>query len=137
MSTLNVGTIKSLGSSAPVFQNSSGVEKGQLARAWINFDGTGTVAIKDSFNVSSITDNGSGDYSINFSTAMSNSNYSAVVSHNHGFPSNGGSNTRQIGLMDTPYGTGGFRISIELPNSGPGDSRSDSNRVTAAVFGDQ
>jgi len=66
MSTLNVGTIKSLGSSAPVFQNSSGVEKGQLARAWINFDGTGTVAIKDSFNVSSITDHAQGDFSIVF-----------------------------------------------------------------------
>jgi hypothetical protein len=47
-----------------------------IAKAWVNFNGTGTVAIRDSFNVSSITDNGTGDYTINFTTAMSNANYS-------------------------------------------------------------
>ena len=106
------------------------------AKAWVNFNGSGTVAIRDDFNVTSISDNGSGDYSINFSTAMANSNYSAVVSHNHGSPSDGGSNTRQIGLLGT-YNSNGFRITIELPNTSPGQSRSDSNMVTAAVFGDQ
>ena len=55
MSTLNVGTIKSISSAAPVFQNTSGTEKGQLAKAWVNFNATGTAAIRDSFNVSSIT----------------------------------------------------------------------------------
>lgn len=45
------------------------------ARAWVNFDGTGTVAIRDSYNVSSITDNGVGDYTVNFSTAMPDNNY--------------------------------------------------------------
>jgi hypothetical protein len=44
-------------------------------KAWVNFNGTGTVAIRASFNVSSITDNGTGDYTINFSTAMSDANY--------------------------------------------------------------
>ena len=62
MSTLAVGTIKSISSAAPVFQNTSGTEKGQLAKAWVNFNGTGTVAIRDSFNVSSITDVGTGQY---------------------------------------------------------------------------
>jgi len=47
-----------------------------IAKAWVNFNGTGTVAIRDSFNVSSITDNGTGDYTINFTTAMPNANYS-------------------------------------------------------------
>jgi len=45
-------------------------------RAWVNFDGTGTVAIRASGNVSSITDNGTGDYTVNFTTAMVDVNYS-------------------------------------------------------------
>jgi hypothetical protein len=47
-------------------------------RAWINFNGTGTPAIRASGNVSSITDNGTGDYTINFSTAISDANYNLV-----------------------------------------------------------
>ena len=49
-------------------------------RAWVNFNGTGTVAIRASGNVSSITDNGTGAYAINFTTAMPDANYSANVS---------------------------------------------------------
>ncbi|MDX1399528.1 MAG: hypothetical protein R3204_13465, partial [Oceanospirillum sp.] len=49
-------------------------------RAWVNFNGTGTVAIRDSGNVSSITDTGTGSYTVNFTTAMPDANYSAVVS---------------------------------------------------------
>jgi hypothetical protein len=51
----------------------------QICKAWVNFNGAGTVAIRDSFNVSSITDNGTGVYTINYSTTMSNSNYATVV----------------------------------------------------------
>jgi hypothetical protein len=47
-------------------------------RAWVNFNGTGTVAIRASGNVSSITDNGTGDYTVNFTTALADSNYSAT-----------------------------------------------------------
>jgi hypothetical protein len=46
-------------------------------RAWVNFNGTGTVAIRASGNVSSITDNGTGDYTLNFTTSMPDANYSA------------------------------------------------------------
>jgi hypothetical protein len=49
-------------------------------RAWVNFNGTGTVAIRASGNVSSITDNGTGDYTVNFTTAMPDANYSAALS---------------------------------------------------------
>ena len=49
-------------------------------RAWVNFNGTGVVAIRASGNVSSITDNGTGDFTVNFSTAMPDSNFSAVIS---------------------------------------------------------
>jgi hypothetical protein len=47
-------------------------------RAWVNFNGTGTVAIRASGNVSSITDNGTGNYTVNFTTALPDANYSVV-----------------------------------------------------------
>jgi hypothetical protein len=50
------------------------------AKAWVNFDGTGTVAIRGSFNISSITDGGTGLYTINYTTAMPDVNYSVVAS---------------------------------------------------------
>jgi hypothetical protein len=54
------------------------------ARAWVNFNGTGTVAIRASGNVSSITDNGTGDYTVNFTTAMNDANYAVAGSANTG-----------------------------------------------------
>jgi hypothetical protein len=68
MSTIKVNSI----------QNTSGVEV-YTAKAWVNFNGTGTVAIRASGNVSSITDNGTGDYTINFTNAVSDSNYALLV----------------------------------------------------------
>lgn len=64
------------------FQFNSGYGSAATAygcRAWVNFNGTGTPAIRASGNVSSITDNGTGDYTVNFTTAISDANYSAVV----------------------------------------------------------
>ena len=52
---------------------------GYGCRAWVNFDGTGTPAIRASGNVSSITDNGTGDYTVNFTTAMPDANYSVTA----------------------------------------------------------
>lgn len=52
------------------------------ARAWVNFNGTGTVAIRASGNVSSITDEGNGNYLVNFATAMPNANFSALATAN-------------------------------------------------------
>lgn len=49
-------------------------------KAWVNFNGTGTVAIRDGFNVASITDNGSGDYTVNLLTAMADANYAVALS---------------------------------------------------------
>jgi hypothetical protein len=61
----------------------SGAQSGSApiygARAWVNFNGTGTVAIRASGNVSSITDNGTGDYTVNFTTAMPDANYGAYA----------------------------------------------------------
>jgi hypothetical protein len=49
------------------------------ARAWVNFDGAGTVFIRASGNVSSITDNGTGDYTVNFTTPMADANYAVSI----------------------------------------------------------
>ncbi len=59
--------------------NSDGTEN-YKCRAWVNFNGTGTVAIRAAGNVSSITDNGVGSYTVNFTTAMSDASYSAGAS---------------------------------------------------------
>jgi hypothetical protein len=73
MSTLRLTTISNQTGSASV--PSDTVINGS-AKAWVNFNGTGTVAIRASFNVSSITDNGTGDYTVNFTTALADANYS-------------------------------------------------------------
>ena len=57
----------------------SGSAPSYSARAWVNFNGTGVVAIRASGNVSSITDNGTGDYTVNFTTAMDDANYSSFA----------------------------------------------------------
>lgn len=67
MSTLRVNTL----------QDTAGVER-YTARAWVNFNGTGTVAIRAAGNVSSITDNGTGDYTVNFTNAMPDANYAVI-----------------------------------------------------------
>lgn len=76
---------------ASAFTTAVGSAPSYACRAWVNFNGTGTVAIRASGNVSSITDNGTGDYSINFTTAMPDVNYSASIDGrmNSGFPVNG------------------------------------------------
>ena len=51
-------------------------------RAWVNFNGTGTVAIREAGNVSSITDNGTGNYTVNFTTAMPDANYATILGGN-------------------------------------------------------
>lgn len=51
---------------------------GNAVKAWVNFNGVGTVAIWAAFNISSITDNGVGDYTINFTNAFNNSNYAVI-----------------------------------------------------------
>jgi hypothetical protein len=76
MSTLRLTTISNQTGSSSV--PSETVINGS-AKAWVNFNGTGTVAIRASFNVSSITDNTTGDYTVNFTTPFADANYAAVV----------------------------------------------------------
>jgi len=83
-------------------------------RAWVNFNGTGTVAIRASGNVTSITDNGTGDYTINFTTAMPDANYNATCM--------GSTDTSNAGQMpcvwtlDSNQTTSAFRVKTGKPS---------------------
>lgn len=84
-------------------------------RAWVNFNGTGTVAIRASGNVSSITDNGTGDYTVNFTTAMVDANYTSMVSCSPNYASQVSMvniNAEQAGLTEVAPTTGAFRMVI-------------------------
>ena len=87
---------------------SPGLVGGMLCRAWVNFQGTGTVAIKASANVSSITDNGTGDYTINFTTAMPDANYTVQGTMSD---SSSGANAILPTIGNTyPLSTSNFRV---------------------------
>ena len=94
-------------------------------RAWVNFNGTGTVAIRASGNCSSITDNGTGDYTINFTTAMPDANYSAVMCAK-AFGINNGT---AVDIKSTAAGSCNMR---SLNVSGAGGF--DSDIFTVAIF---
>lgn len=72
MSTIRVNAV----------QNTSGVEQ-YLAKAWVNFNGTGTVSVRASGNVTNITDNGVGDYTINITNALADASYAVVGTCQH------------------------------------------------------
>ena len=61
--------------------NASGSAPVYACRAWVNFNGTGTPSIRASGNVSSITDNNTGDYTVNFTTAMPDANYAPIIAN--------------------------------------------------------
>jgi hypothetical protein len=84
-------------------------------RAWVNFNGTGTVAIRASGNVSSITDNGTGDYTVNFTTAMPDANYAVVGSG----ATNTTANARSV--MPFEYSTTSVRIRTRSGSDGLAD----------------
>jgi hypothetical protein len=94
----------------------------------VNFNGTGTVAIRANFNVNSITDNGTGDYTVNFTTALADANYSF-----HGTASQAGTgNNGQIvsQLASTAPTSTAIRIRTQQDNIGV----TDSDYVYSAVF---
>ena len=72
--TLTIDTLKA---SSGVLATQNGMTG--IAKAWVNFDGVTTTTINSSFNVSSVTRNSTGDYTVNFTTAMANANYSIVA----------------------------------------------------------
>jgi hypothetical protein len=110
------------------FATVSGTAPIYPCRAWVNFNGTGTVAIRASGNVSSITDNGTGDYTVNFTTAMPDANYSAVLTVGNDSTSTG------AGLFSTKLDTllsGSVRFKVGRPDNGV---LSDSALSSVAIF---
>jgi hypothetical protein len=94
-------------------------------RAWVNFDGTGTPAIRASGNVSSITDNSTGNYTVNFTTAMPDANYSL-----QGSADSASLNYAFVGPTNTTYSTSSADISVANDTS----TAVDRANISVAVF---
>ena len=109
-----------LGSS--VLATPSGSAPSYTCRAWVNFNGTGTVAIRASGNVSSITDNGTGDYTVNFTTAMPDANYAAMA------------NTDSRSFINyhatSPFSASSIRFDLDQSDT----VQTDRPNVTVAIF---
>jgi hypothetical protein len=105
------------------------------AKAWVNIDGTGTVAIRDSYNVSSITDDAAGVYTVNFSNNMTDTNYASNATLQRENQTANYANVYGSFATDT-YSTSAFKIrSLYI---GVGDSATgytDAERVSVTVFG--
>jgi len=102
------------------------------AKAWINLDGTGTIAIRDSHNVSSITDTGSGSYTVTFSNAMANANYSVVASGGD-FSGGGTGGNHWVSIGEgTAQSTTAFYPRSLLDGGGWNDT----DMINCIVFGD-
>lgn len=98
----------------------------QLCKAWIQFDGTGTIAIADSYGVDSITDNGTGNYTVTLTTAMSDTNYCAVA----GVRGDGTDGQRSV--MAKVTSTTEILITVDRSDNG---SDKDVDQVHLAIFG--
>ena len=100
------------------------------AKAWVNFNGTGTIAARDSFNVSSLTDNGTGDYTVNFSSAFGAADYSGNC--NLGYAST----TREAVcfFLASAYLAASARVLCGFTYTSPGAT--DPSVVLAQAFGD-
>ena len=128
MSTLAVATIKSASSAPVVFQNTSGTEVIQGARVWVNFNQSSTQSIRDSFNVSSIEDLGTGQTKVNFSNNFSNNEYAVVC---------GGSRDQPEGSRCFPSNIDGMTTAkFEVTNHNDGSTLVDWTLVTIACFGE-
>jgi hypothetical protein len=131
----NSGSVTDVASftSAGVFAFNSGygsVANAYGCRAWVNFNGTGTVAIRASGNVSSITDNGVGLYTVNFTTAMSDANYSTVLTGIGLASTNNSQGTPQLRNGATPS-TSAVAIQVGAHDS---NQFLDSSYVQVAIF---
>ena len=113
---------------APQFNDGNGTQTGTLCRAWVNFNGTTSPGtIRAQFNVSSVTKNGTGDYTINFTTAMPDVNYATLLDAITVFNGTAGS------YNSTGYSTGSVRINLQ-GGVGSGGSSYDGSIVSVAIF---
>lgn len=93
----------------PAALNATGSAPVYACRAWVNFNGVGTVSIRASGNVSSVTDNAVGDYTVNFTTAMPDANYAVVGTAGYG---GDGRTAFQIANIAGAYTTSSVRVGI-------------------------
>ena len=108
-------------------------ENARLAKAWVNFQGTSTVTKRSSFNVSSVTDNDTGDYSVNFETSFGSSDdYAAVVTNSAETAGSTIPVFHQNGISTSSTGAA-FRF--RLSDAGSYATRRDSLTVAVVVFG--
>lgn len=127
------GTLATAESTLAQF-NASGSAPVYAARAWVNFNGTGTVAIRASGNVSSITDNGTGDYTLNFTTALPDANYSAVMSVGNDNTGNSGFRGGAILTSMTVPTTSAVRVGTAVISSGTNRVADDNPYVLVSIF---
>jgi len=125
MSTIKVDTIK----------NTSNVEV-YTCKAWVNFDGTQTAAnmIRASGNVSSITDNGTGDYTVNFATAMADANYSTTATSGNDDPTNSGTRDANVLGAVTAPSTTAVRVGHSYVSSTENRTSIDATYIFVAIF---
>jgi hypothetical protein len=129
-SVLNVDTIADKAGTGPVE-----LTKQSAAKAWVNFDGTGTIAARDSLNISGLADNGTGDYTVTFSNALSNANYSSTMSC--GQDSTGNSGLRAAnGLSSTTRTTSVIRVGTATVSSSSNRTSIDDNTISLLIHGD-
>jgi hypothetical protein len=112
---------------------------GYAARAWVNFNGTGTVSIRASGNVSSITDNGTGDYTVNFTTAMPDANYCFSGFSNKTSATNRGAVILAIDVDETGTGNSPTTSALRVRTYGPSTSTAeaialDCANISVAIF---
>ena len=119
------GLVQTADGSGVLKVQSNGVTTNALA--WVNFNGTGTVAIRSSYNVSSITDNGTGDYTVNFATALSDANYAAV-----GMADTTSIVNRSVAVWS---GTNQTASLVRIGTLATGGAAFDANYVAVAIFG--
>jgi hypothetical protein len=106
--------------------------KNRVGKVWVNFNGTGTIAIRDDFNVASLTDNGTGDYTVTYSADLGNDDYAVVAQTGRDESGSGGHNRLHAPCIDR-YAVGSHRIlCIDSDN----DSARDMDSVFSIVLGD-
>jgi hypothetical protein len=113
--------------------NAPGSAPTYACRAWVNFNGTGTVAIRASGNVSSVTDNGVGDYTVNFTTAMPDANYSVVATCSPQYGADRGG-ICSIASSATPSEVAPTTSAIRVITSNSSAVSADFKYVNVAVF---
>jgi hypothetical protein len=127
MSTLNISTLQ-----ADTFKSKDNSREFYKCYAWVNFNGTGTVAIRASGNVASITDNGTGDFTVNFTTAMPDANYCvSTTSTAAAGPTLLSIAANWVSGVFTAPTTTAFKLGTHTPVAG---ALHDPTYVTASVF---